>query len=162
GSSVSRGPNGSGGDALAAPWAAPGSEVAAALGVDPATGLTAAAAAERLARHGANELEVRPARTPLAVFLGQFRGLLTWMLVAALDARGGGGAVGGLRAVGRGGGRARRPGDKRGGRLPHRAARHQVGRGAEAPGDLARQRAPRRRARQRPGLRDRPRRRAAG
>jgi len=83
GSSVSRGPTGSGGDALAAPWAAPGGGVAAALGVDPATGLTAAAAAERLARHGANELEVRPARTPLAVFLGQFRGVLTWMLVAA-------------------------------------------------------------------------------
>ena len=69
--------------ALEAPWAAPPEAVAAALGVDPRSGLSSAEAAARLERHGPNELETGPTRTPWQVLAGQFRGVLTWMLVAA-------------------------------------------------------------------------------
>lgn len=74
-------PTGSG--ELTSPWAAPAGAVAAALAVDPGSGLSTAEAAARLERHGPNELDVAPARTPWQVLLGQFRGVLTWMLVAA-------------------------------------------------------------------------------
>jgi Ca2+-transporting ATPase len=68
---------------LEAPWAATADAVADALGVDPRAGLDEAEAASRLRRHGPNELEVAPLRTSWQVLLGQFRGVLTWMLVAA-------------------------------------------------------------------------------
>lgn len=68
---------------LQAPWAANADLVAAALVVDPQVGLTEAEAAARLERYGPNELEVASVRSTWQVLWGQFRGVLTWMLVAA-------------------------------------------------------------------------------
>jgi Ca2+-transporting ATPase len=67
----------------AAPWASPPDAVARALGVDPREGLGDAEAAARLARFGPNELDVTPTRTMWQVLAGQFRGVLTLMLVVA-------------------------------------------------------------------------------
>ncbi|MFD9093674.1 cation-translocating P-type ATPase [Streptomyces collinus] len=66
------------------PWyAVPAPEVVAALGVDPAAGLTAARAAELLAAHGPNALpEERPAPGWLR-FLAQYRSYMQLVLVAA-------------------------------------------------------------------------------
>src|SRR5450759_3089314 len=59
-------------------------EVAAALGTDAATGLTADEAASRLASWGANLL-TPPTRTPVwRQFLGQFNDLMIWVLLAAV------------------------------------------------------------------------------
>ncbi|MER7769243.1 HAD-IC family P-type ATPase [Kitasatospora sp. NPDC096140] len=66
------------------PWyARPAREVAAALGVDPATGLTAARAAELLAAHGPNALPEEKARPNWLRFLDQYRSYMQIILVAA-------------------------------------------------------------------------------
>ncbi|HEY6000764.1 MAG TPA: cation-translocating P-type ATPase [bacterium] len=54
----------------------------AALGTSP-DGLTAAEAASRLAGHGPNELVEKRRRTPLAIFLDQFRDFMILVLLAA-------------------------------------------------------------------------------
>ncbi len=64
-------------------WAHAPGDVAEALRVSPAAGLSSEEVAERLARHGFNELVTGPVRTAWQVLAGQFRGVLTWMLVAA-------------------------------------------------------------------------------
>jgi len=58
-------------------------EIARTLGTDGKTGLSAAAAAEKLRTLGANELQEKKGRGPLAIFLDQFKGLIIWVLIAA-------------------------------------------------------------------------------
>ena len=48
-----------------------------------ATGLPSAEAARRLAEHGPNELKEGKRISPLAIFLGQFKSLLVWILSVA-------------------------------------------------------------------------------
>jgi len=54
-----------------------------ALGTDPDAGLTAAQAAERLARVGPNRLREPPGETLPSRFAKQFRDLVIWILIAA-------------------------------------------------------------------------------
>jgi len=56
-------------------------EVLAHLG--SATGLSAQEAAQRLAANGPNELEEGKRISPLQIFLGQFKSLIIWILIAA-------------------------------------------------------------------------------
>jgi Ca2+-transporting ATPase len=71
------------GTAPAPPWhALPPEEVLRRLEAD-AGGLSAAQAAERLARHGPNALPERRRRSPLLLFLTQFRSPLVYLLLAA-------------------------------------------------------------------------------
>jgi Ca2+-transporting ATPase len=58
-------------------------EVAHQLGVDPAQGLAAEEAAERLARHGPNALAEPPPEPWWRTLLRQFRPLVIWVLIAA-------------------------------------------------------------------------------
>ena len=58
-------------------------DVAEALGVDPASGLTAGDAEQRLGEAGPNRLADPPRRSTLALFLDQFRNLLVLILLAA-------------------------------------------------------------------------------
>ncbi|MEU9075218.1 cation-transporting P-type ATPase [Kitasatospora sp. NPDC048538] len=77
-------PSGAPTGASPTPWyARPPAEVAAALGVDPATGLTAARAAELLAAHGPNALPEEKARPGWLRFLDQYRSYMQIILVAA-------------------------------------------------------------------------------
>jgi Ca2+-transporting ATPase len=46
-------------------------------------GLTSSEAARRLAEHGPNELQETKPTSPLAIFLGQFKSLIVWILVIA-------------------------------------------------------------------------------
>jgi P-type Ca2+ transporter type 2C len=57
-------------------------EVLAHLG-SSATGLSAAEAAQRLAASGPNELKEGKRISPLQIFLGQFKSLIIWILIAA-------------------------------------------------------------------------------
>ena len=57
-------------------------EVLAQLG-SAATGLSATEAAQRLAANGPNELKEGKRISPLQIFLGQFRSLIIWILIAA-------------------------------------------------------------------------------
>ena len=62
----------------------PTADVTAALGTDPAAGLSADEAAARLAVHGPNLL-TPPVKTPVwKQFLGQFNDLMIWVLLAAV------------------------------------------------------------------------------
>ena len=47
------------------------------------TGLSPASAAEKLEKHGPNELQEKKGRGPLAIFLDQFKSLIIWVLIAA-------------------------------------------------------------------------------
>ena len=58
-------------------------EIASTLGTDGRTGLSAAAAAEKLRTLGPNELREKKGRGPLAIFLDQFKGLIIWVLIVA-------------------------------------------------------------------------------
>ncbi|MDP2653209.1 MAG: cation-translocating P-type ATPase [Candidatus Omnitrophota bacterium] len=57
-------------------------EVLAKLG-SAATGLSATEAAQRLAANGPNELKEGKRISPLQIFLGQFKSLIIWILIAA-------------------------------------------------------------------------------
>ncbi len=59
-------------------------DVARTLDTDPAHGLSAAQAAERLTRHGPNELTHEERPSPLRMFLGQFANVLIAILLAAV------------------------------------------------------------------------------
>ena len=48
-----------------------------------ATGLSATEAAQRLAANGPNELKEGKRISPLQIFLGQFKSLIIWILIAA-------------------------------------------------------------------------------
>ncbi len=65
------------------PHALEARDLAAALGTDPTRGLAPAEAAERLARHGPNTLPEPEARSLLAVFFGQFKSPLIYLLFLA-------------------------------------------------------------------------------
>ncbi|MFD0410015.1 cation-translocating P-type ATPase [Kitasatospora sp. NPDC127116] len=66
------------------PWyARPPHEVASSLGVDPATGLSAARAAELLAANGPNALPVEKSRPDWLRFLDQYRSYMQIILLAA-------------------------------------------------------------------------------
>ena len=58
-------------------------EIARRLETNGKTGLSAASAAEKLEKHGPNELQEKKGRGPLAIFLSQFEGLIIWVLIAA-------------------------------------------------------------------------------
>lgn len=64
-------------------WTLTADRVAESLRVDPETGLESAAAAERLARHGPNDLGETRFPGPVEILLAQFRGAIFWLLVAA-------------------------------------------------------------------------------
>ncbi|SDN36097.1 ATPase, P-type (transporting), HAD superfamily, subfamily IC [Actinomyces ruminicola] len=66
------------------PWSIPGLQVAAALGTDPASGLTAAEAARRLAADGPNELPHKPPVPAWRRFLAQFADPLVYLLIIAI------------------------------------------------------------------------------
>ena len=57
-------------------------EVLAQLGA-AATGLAATAAAQRLAANGPNEIKEGKRVSPFPIFLGQFKILIIWILIAA-------------------------------------------------------------------------------
>src|SRR5687768_3261562 len=65
------------------PHAAPVDELIRNIGTDPINGLSAAAAAERMARYGANELAQAPPEPWWKRFARQFADLLIWILIAA-------------------------------------------------------------------------------
>lgn len=65
------------------PWALPADQVAAALGVDPASGLSAAEAARRLAATGPNRLHEARRTSAWRIFVRQLEGLTTLLLAAA-------------------------------------------------------------------------------
>src|SRR5688572_20758109 len=65
------------------PHAAPVDELVRHTGTDPANGLSAAAAAERLKRYGANELAHAPQEPWSKRFARQFADLLIWILIVA-------------------------------------------------------------------------------
>ena len=67
-----------------APWRLEAAEVAATLDVDPARGLTGAAAADRLARYGPNELATAPPAPWWRRLLAQFADPLIYLLLAAV------------------------------------------------------------------------------
>ena len=58
-------------------------ETALSLATDGKTGLSSAAAAEKLRSHGPNELREKKGRGPLAIFFDQFKSLMIWVLVGA-------------------------------------------------------------------------------
>ena len=64
-------------------WHMSAAEAAAALGSDPRSGLPAAEARARLERFGPNELREAKGRSPLGIFIEQFKGLIIWVLIAA-------------------------------------------------------------------------------
>ena len=71
-------------DKEAAAWhQLPAAEVARRLGVDPATGLSAHAAAERLRRHGANTIREIPPRSRWRMFADQFADFMILVLIGA-------------------------------------------------------------------------------
>ena len=59
-----------------------GEKVLAQLG-SAATGLSATEAAKRLAADGPNELKEGKRISPLQIFVGQFKSLIIWILIAA-------------------------------------------------------------------------------
>ena len=63
-------------------WGVPAAEMIERLGTTT-NGLTAAEAAERLERHGANVLKPRHDAGALALFVGQFKSPLILILIAA-------------------------------------------------------------------------------
>ncbi len=67
-----------------APWLRPAAEVAAGLGVDPASGLSAGEAAARLERHGPNVLASTPPVPTWRKLLGQLADPLVYLLLAAV------------------------------------------------------------------------------
>ncbi|OGD27367.1 MAG: hypothetical protein A2V57_08605 [Candidatus Aminicenantes bacterium RBG_19FT_COMBO_65_30] len=58
-------------------------EIARRLETDGKAGLSAAAADDKLKTLGANELQEKKGRGPLAIFLDQFKGLIIWVLIGA-------------------------------------------------------------------------------
>ena len=64
-------------------WHLATDEVARRLGTDPKAGLSSAAAAARLEQAGPNELREKKGRSPLAIFLDQFKSLMIGVLIAA-------------------------------------------------------------------------------
>ncbi|HEX5760602.1 MAG TPA: cation-transporting P-type ATPase [Thermoanaerobaculia bacterium] len=70
----------------AAPWARSAADVAAALGVHPGEGLSAAEARRRLAAHGPNRLAGGAPAKAGHILLRQFRSLVTALLAAAAAA----------------------------------------------------------------------------
>lgn len=58
-------------------------EVASILGVQPDTGLSSATATQRYQQYGPNRLSESPPRSPWAVFLGQFKSILIFILIGA-------------------------------------------------------------------------------
>jgi len=64
-------------------WAEPPDRVAAALGSDAIRGLSPDEAVSRLARGGRNELRQAAGPNRWAIFLGQFKSLVIWVLIGA-------------------------------------------------------------------------------
>ncbi len=64
-------------------WHSQSAEEALALLGSSATGLSAQEAAQRLAADGPNELKEGKRISPLQIFLGQFKSLIIWILIAA-------------------------------------------------------------------------------
>ena len=64
-------------------WVMSPEEVASSLQSDLTKGLTSAEAARRLSQHGYNQLQEAPGRSPVKVFLDQFKSFLIWVLIGA-------------------------------------------------------------------------------
>ncbi len=64
-------------------WSTVSAADALAAMASPATGLTARSAAQRLEQVGENRIEEQRARGRISIFIAQFRGFLTYVLVAA-------------------------------------------------------------------------------
>jgi Ca2+-transporting ATPase len=64
-------------------WSLTTADEAAQLLTSPSDGLSAAAASERLARLGPNEIEEAVGKTRLQILIAQFRAVLTYVLIAA-------------------------------------------------------------------------------
>jgi len=64
-------------------WVMSPEEVASSLESDLTKGLTSAEAARRLSQHGYNQLQEAPGRSPVKVFLDQFKSFLIWVLIGA-------------------------------------------------------------------------------
>ena len=58
-------------------------EIESRLGTSPSRGLSDTDAAERLARHGRNQLREKKGPSPLGQFLDQFKDFLIWVLIGA-------------------------------------------------------------------------------
>ena len=58
-------------------------EIESRLGTSPSRGLSDTDAAERLARHGRNQLHEKKGPSPLGQFLDQFKDFLIWVLIGA-------------------------------------------------------------------------------
>jgi P-type Ca2+ transporter type 2C len=81
------------------PWLLDAAEVLASLGVDPASGLGSAEAAERLARVGPNRLEAAAQVPAWRKLLGQFADPLIYLLLAAIVISAGAWALEGAQGV---------------------------------------------------------------
>ena len=77
-------PHAPGADAPTSPYSRPAGAVAAGLGTDASTGLSARSAADRLAADGPNELPSKPPVPAWRRFLGQFNDPLVCLLLAAI------------------------------------------------------------------------------
>ncbi|MBC7363438.1 MAG: calcium-transporting P-type ATPase, PMR1-type [Candidatus Aminicenantes bacterium] len=64
-------------------WVMSPEEVASGLASDLKQGLTSAEAARRLSQYGYNQLQEAPGRSPVKVFLDQFKSFLIWVLIGA-------------------------------------------------------------------------------
>ena len=64
-------------------WHLATDEIARTLGTDVKTGLSSAAAADKLEKLGPNELQEKKGRGPLAIFFDQFKSLMIGVLIAA-------------------------------------------------------------------------------
>lgn len=64
-------------------WMMTPEDTASVLGSDLKQGLTSAEAARRLEEYGYNQLQEAPGRSPLKVFLDQFKSFLIWVLIGA-------------------------------------------------------------------------------
>jgi len=64
-------------------WRLTPDQAAAALGADPARGLSPEEAADRLRRHGPNRLQEKKAVSPWSIFFDQFKDFMIWVLTGA-------------------------------------------------------------------------------
>ncbi len=65
------------------PWHESSDELAQSLKTHAGNGLSAAEAEARLAQYGPNQLREKRGRSPLTIFLDQFRNFMVWVLVGA-------------------------------------------------------------------------------
>ena len=65
------------------PWCVPPDELAESLQTSPTEGLSVAETQARLQQYGPNQLKEAEGRSPLSIFLDQFKNFIVWVLVGA-------------------------------------------------------------------------------